>query len=300
MNTNSRRRAAALAVLAIGLASLGGDCDGDIVSDPTFRDWCGNTLCAWTVDGGSIARVPTWDANDLGVSFVEPMTEIYQVTDTTQTTATCLIFTSVANLDPSAMMTLEVDFDDDGTIDYSAQLGATQWQRVQEQIPTPATYSGIRFILVKAGTGNAVLAEMRIQSTNTCTSAAPALSSLPLGANCNDGSQCQTGICSPNICSQCVADEDGGAPQCRPGVACASRSFVDYSNLSGQVMPYQCGPGQKLGPTGAPCLGNDDCKSGQCNGAGDDPTSDAGPCDLEAVDAAGTCENYIVHGGQCM
>jgi hypothetical protein len=302
MNTQTRRLAAGLAVLAIGLASLGGDCDGDIVNDPTFRDWCGDTLCAWQVNpGGMIARVATWDANDLGVSFVTTNTEIFQVTATTQTDATCLLFTSVANIDPTAMMTLEVDFDDDGTIDYSAQLGATDWQRVEEQIPTPATYSGIRFILLKAGTGTAVLAELRIQSTSTCTAAAPPLSNLPLGATCSEGSQCESGICGTSaICSQCTPDEDGGASQCSKGVACASRSFVDFSNLSGQVMPYQCGPGQGLGLPGAPCLAGDDCKSGQCSGAGADPTSDAGPCDLEAVDAAGSCENYVVHGGQCM
>ena len=39
-------------------ATLGGDCEGDIVQDPTFRDWCGDSLCAWHLDAGHVAQAP--------------------------------------------------------------------------------------------------------------------------------------------------------------------------------------------------------------------------------------------------
>ena len=49
-----RARAPLALVAAFGLVTLGGDCDGDIVQDPTFRDWCGDTLCAWHLDAGAV------------------------------------------------------------------------------------------------------------------------------------------------------------------------------------------------------------------------------------------------------
>ena len=68
-----RARASLAVVSAFGLVTLGGDCDGDIVQDPTFRDWCGDSLCAWHLDDGKVQPVPTWNADDLGVSFVETL-----------------------------------------------------------------------------------------------------------------------------------------------------------------------------------------------------------------------------------
>ena len=154
-------------VALFGFAMMGDDCRGDIVNDPAFRDWCGANLCAWQTDYGQIQRVPTWIAEDFGVSFLDnadgrpPGTEISQVTQ--ENGATCILFTSVGNIDPQANMVVKADFDNDGTIDYTAPLGAANWTQVQTEITAPAGYNGITFYVAKEGTGTAVLAEMRIQ-----------------------------------------------------------------------------------------------------------------------------------------
>ena len=122
-------RAALLVAAAASLTALGADCEGNVVQDPTFRDWCGSSLCAWTLDSGRIQRVATWNPDDFGVAFLDAGTQISQVTQENQ--ATCLLFKTVADIDPEAQMTLLVDFNNDDTIDFQGPLGATDWHQVQ-------------------------------------------------------------------------------------------------------------------------------------------------------------------------
>ncbi len=300
--TSHAGRRPVLAVLCFGLTTLGGDCEPDIVQDPTFRDWCGASLCAWQLDEGKIAPTPTWSEDDLGVSFVDTPTQISQAT--TESSATCILFTSVANLDPAAEMTLSVDFNSDGSIEYTGPIGATQWQRVQQEITAPAVYQGITFYVTKSGSGTAVLAEMRIQSSTGCT--APAVDidagTLVLGEKCADSTECAPGLTCTELgvdggtdmlCSQCSSTVPC-AGQGDSGVACVARSVF---------LPAQCGPGLGLGRTGDPCLTGSDCASGSCDGA--TPVSlgvDGDTCELDAAlgDAdPANCQWYAARGGTC-
>jgi hypothetical protein len=288
-------RRATWAVAILGASMLGGDCDGDIVQDPTFRDWCGDSLCAWHLDSGSVTPVPTWSKEDLGVRFADG-TQISQ--STTDSSGTCILFTTVADLDPLADLTLRVDFDSDGTWEYTGQLGATSWQKVQQEITAPAAFQGITFAIVKNGTGTAVLAEMRIQWSSGCTAApsAPDAGTLELGEKCSDTSDCTSGLtCAGTgtdlLCAQCSDTQpcpgDGG-------VSCSTRSVF---------FPNQCGPGQGLGASGDPCLVGTDCASGTCAGATPIPLGDeAGACDLDAGLGASNpsnCQWYGARGGRC-
>jgi hypothetical protein len=286
-------------VFVFGAATLGADCEGNIVQDPAFRDWCGNALCSWQTDVGQIARVPTWDANDFGVAFVTDGydgtggTEISQVTQENQ--ATCVTFTSVGNFDTSADMNLGVDFNNDGAVDQWYPLGSAAWQRVSAEITAPPSYQGITFYVRKEGTGTAVLAEMAITSTTGCTAAPPPLPPAKLGQACSSTSQCATGLVCPEpmggtyrTCGQCSEESP-----CAGGVVCAQRSVF---------FPLQCAPGQGLGGSDAPCLANDDCASGECVGAMPEGLGfeDAGPCDLNTVGAdAASCGWDIAVGGTC-
>jgi len=292
-------RAALLAAAAVSLAALGADCEGNVVRDPTFRDWCGNGLCAWQLDSGRIQRVPTWNPADFGVSFLDQGTEISQKTQEDQ--AKCLLFKTVADIDPSAQMTLLVDFDNDGTIDFQAPLGATYWHRVQAEISAPPVYRGITFRLKKEGSGTAIVAEMQVLSTTGCTPAPPlALPPQPLGGPCATSTDCQVGmICThANQCEQC--DETTPCPN---GMACSSRVLA----------AQQCAPGQGLGGSGDPCALPDDCASRACEGTSVQSIAavfgqlDAGcptaapQCDLDAAldSSASVCACYLNHGGTC-
>jgi len=290
-------RALTTVVLLFGGAMVGADCEGNIVQDPAFRDWCGASLCSWQTDRGQIQRVPTWDANDLGVSFLDVAggTQISQVTDEHE--ATCILFSSVGDIAPSAQMTVSADFDSDGTIDFTGPLGTATWHRVQTEITAPSSYQGITFYVTKNGTGTAVLAEMQVQSSTGCAaSSAPPLANLRFGDPCASSSECASGVCPDatdgglRLCSQC-SDE---AP-CPSGQACAQVSVF---------FPFQCAPGQRLGITGAPCISDTDCASGSCVGA--TPvglaSGDAAPCDLNTIDASGdpaNCSWDGARGGTC-
>jgi hypothetical protein len=287
------------ALLLLAAAALGADCEGNVVQDPTFRDWCGDALCDWTLDSGRIQRVPTWNADDFGVSFLDPGTQISQVTSESQ--ATCLLFKTVADIDPAAQMTLLVDFGNDGHIDFQAPLGATDWHEVQAEISAPPQYTGITFHVRKEGTGTAVLAEMQVLSTTGCAPAPPIpVPPVPFGAKCSKDADCLAGlVCSGGACSQCSDDT-----QCPDGAAC------EVKVLEARL----CGPGQSLGKTGDPCALPDDCASGECTGADveslaalfgttDSGCPTAGPqCSLDvALDGGGAtaCSCFLNHGGTC-
>jgi hypothetical protein len=289
-------RASIFMVVGFGLATLGGDCDGDVVEDPTFRDWCGSALCAWHLDTGQVRPEPTWNTNDPGVGFVETPTQISQATQ--ESAARCLLFTSVADLDPLADVTLSVDFNSDGSIEYTGPLGAARWDQVQQEITAPEAYQGITFYVRKSGSGRAVLAEIRIQSTSGCTAPAVAIpaGTLALGETCAESTDCTAGLtCAGTggylICSQCSASVPCGGDG---GGACVARSVF---------MPMQCGPGEGLGKAGDGCLTGSDCASEDCEGAA--PVSlvaDAGRCQLDAAtgDAdPGNCVWYGARGGAC-
>jgi hypothetical protein len=291
-------RIAVTVVALFACASLGDDCDGDIVQDPTFRDWCGSSLCSWKTDFGQIARVPTWNQEDFGVSFLDngsTGTEISQVTEENQ--ATCILFTSVGDIDPTADMTVSVDFNNDGTIDAIQTLASATWHTVQTEITAPARYQGITFYVKKNGTGTAILAEMAIQSRSGCTAPPPKIDNLRFGETCSSTAECETGFVCPEwvdggtqFCGQCTDQIP-----CEGGVTCKTRSVF---------LPLQCGPGQGLGQSGAPCLANSDCASGACDGAmpvelvlGDAAT----PCDLNTISPSdpSNCSWATALGGAC-
>lgn len=289
------RCAAPTLLAAFCFTTLGADCEGNIVSDPTFRDWCNGELCAWHTDNGAIARVPTWNANDFGVSFVDPKTQISQ--DTDEMSASCILFTSVANIDPSAEMSVLVDFDIDGTVEREVPIGAARWHRVEIEITAPLAYKGIRFTIRKNGNGTAILAEMRVQATTGCTGPAPVLTALVLGEACGTDAECESGVCGDvvgfRVCTQCSAQHPCATGACTAG-----------------LFPFpQCAPGQHIGKTGELCVTSNDCENAGCEGTTLVPLAgkDAGTCDLDALSAGDgssspacmSFSNFGVHGGRC-
>src|SRR5215208_1468020 len=67
-------------------------CGGGITRDPGFDLWCGESLCAWKLERGTIQRAPTWHLEDAGVELVEPGTAIEQFTPVSSRDGTCIHF----------------------------------------------------------------------------------------------------------------------------------------------------------------------------------------------------------------
>jgi hypothetical protein len=283
-------------------------CD-DVVSDPTFREWCGDTLCAWKLEEGHISRAPTWTDKDYGVAFLDTPTTISQ--EVTQS-PTCLKFSTIADIDPAAQMEVAIDFDRDGTIDAHQPIASAQWTEVTTLVTAPATYDGFTLYVKKEGTGNAVLAQFRVQSSTDCTAAAIPLGHLPIGDRCDPSSAtaCETGICCEGMCAECCSDTDchgasttDGGGDAGAGNICRAITVPEPQafGVSIPTAPKQCNPGDHHHASGAPCIANDDCTSGTCDGAivraqTDDP--DASDCSV-TLPNAGTCIVNQIAGGHC-
>jgi hypothetical protein len=309
------KRLASLVLIACASLVLGAKgCDGDILSDPTFHTWCGDSLCAWKVEEGHVARAPTWHENDVGVSLVDTPTAISQtVTDTPK----CILFTTIADVDPAAQVVLQLDFNADGSIDDEQPIAATGFASSRNQITAPLYYTGIRFVIRKKGQGRAVLAQIRAQTVDNCSSPPLKLHDLSLGSVCapGDGSQeCASSVCCQGLCADCCGDidADGGiVPGTTQGCGdagdgCMRRATGIRPGALTQTIPFQCSPGQRTRGAQQECLADDDCQSGTCVGASssefDLTLADGSPGDCEGQfpDAGNEkCIFGAVHGGHC-
>lgn len=316
------RRLLLLVLLVLPIAALVAACDDDLLEDATFRMWCGDDrLCAWNLDTGHIRRAPTWHKNDPGVELVDTPTAISQVVDKT---SRCLKFTTIADVDASAQVTVAIDFDDDGSIDYEQPIAAVGFRAVSTEVTAPIRYTGFRVVITKKGTGRAVLAQIRIQSGSDCTAPPLRLRDRLLGSPCTQGepNECRSGVCCEGVCAECCTNPkfldmaaDGGASivngesgvkppivQCPDGQTCRRRD-VSQSTLFFAAVPLQCDPGMGKRPAGAACLADDDCKSGRCDGTqvdAVDPFRD-GSCEPDFPDAGGgDCTITKVREGHCL
>src|SRR6187401_3360033 len=141
-----------------GLLAVG--CD-DLVKDPNFHTWCGDQLCSWKLESGKIEKSPTWHRKDFGVALLDPEPGGKTVlSQTTTSSPRCLEFSTIADVAPGAQVSIGVDFNHDGSVDYEQPIAATGFTEQKTQVTAPRIYEGMRFVLTKKGTGRAVLAQM--------------------------------------------------------------------------------------------------------------------------------------------
>jgi hypothetical protein len=298
-----------LVCLAIAVAVALG-CD-DVVKDATFRTWCGENLCEWTTEQGSIRRAPTWHRRDFGVELVDTPTVLSQTSDRAPR---CFEFTTVADVEASAQVTIGLDFDADGTIDHEQAVAATSFREAKTVVTAPLAYARTRFVITKRGTGRAVLAQMRVRGTEDCSAPPVALTNLPLGAPCDassGGAECRSGICCAGMCSECCFD----AAPCPGGGSCERSPWHNAparaAEISSFVVPPMCDPARRAREGGAPCLVGEDCRSGSCSGvraessridaaAAEQSRLERIPCSGEFPDADHPdCEFTFLRAGTC-
>lgn len=212
------------ALLLSGVAALAypGNlgCDFNEIDDPSFDLWCGDTLCAWQLEEGRISRAPTWHRGDSGVSFDATPTAISQYQP--QGNLGCLRFDMVAKVEASAQATLELDFDDNGSVDVTHTIAETHWQNVEFLVRTPDRYDGIRYILRKQGGGRAVFGQLRVVSSSECSGPRPPASPQPAGSSCDAGTDCVSGLCEADWCVQPAGEPCSADGECASGQCCAN------------------------------------------------------------------------------
>jgi hypothetical protein len=189
--------------LALALAALAVTaCPLD--EDPSFDDWCGAALCHWQLVQGNIAKVPTWNDHDFGVSLLGPQVTLTQ--DTTISSVPCLQFQVIANLDPAASVYLEMSFSGDGVNQYRQRIPSAAWQPLTFLVAAPTWYDSLDVTISKESDGLAVLARLEVDSGSGCTGAPIPLGNRPAGAACETAAECTSGACASSyICSQTFA-----------------------------------------------------------------------------------------------
>jgi hypothetical protein len=231
--------------------------DPSLVENPSFDQWCGRKLCSWTTDEGRVERVKTWHQGDYGVSFEATPTQISQLSR--EEPVRCMRVDLIADVAATAAMTLAFDFNADGVIEYSQAVPSVSWRSVQFLVPAPVDYESLRYILRKAGTGHAVIAQLRVveeygeEGEDPCAGAAIQIEN---GAACTVDAACASGTCLGGVCRGCaeLGSCESGAP-CHLDAQCASGS------CTGGVCS-ECG--ESGCAAGAPCDADGECASAAC------------------------------------
>lgn len=167
-----------------------------LVTDSGFDLWCGDSLCKWKKESGSIRQVPTWHEKDYGVELVEKSTVISQEV-TPNAPNGCLKFSIIADVTAEAEVDLEFDFFSDGALDHSQPIPGVHWQTQELLVKLPDTaYSGLTLKLDKKGTGRAVFAELSADFTEDCHGDPIVLRDLALGVRCGEAAQCASRACT--------------------------------------------------------------------------------------------------------
>ncbi|MBM4320043.1 MAG: hypothetical protein FJ125_08795, partial [Deltaproteobacteria bacterium] len=70
----------------------GEECRPELTKDPGFDQWCGNKLCGWEVEKGSIGKVATWHRRDHGVALLGEEVVLGQLLEAGDDPPDCLVF----------------------------------------------------------------------------------------------------------------------------------------------------------------------------------------------------------------
>lgn len=274
------RRNRTIAVLCLFLArfALAGDGCGPAANlDAGLDIWCGDTLCAWTVEEGAIERVPTWQRSDFGVSLVGPAVTLAQ---RFRAPEPCYAVDLLVDRGDDVDLRVDLDFYDDARVDLSFPVTASDWESERLLFAPPADAGTLALLVRKSGEGRAVLARVRVETADaeeTCP-AAPEVLDRPLGVRCERDDHCASGRCvavrqsfvdeeHPTVgaCSACEADAD-----CAEGEVCGVEPG-DWLHYLG------CGAAGRH-VLGERCVAAAECATGVCTGdfcstCGDAPES---------------------------
>ena len=172
------------------------------IANPGLERWCDKHPCGWEVEG-EFKQVGTWHPNDYAVELLGDdavASQLRAELDSKQ--ANCFEFSLMAKVSAKAHAYLELDFLDDGVIEFSERIPESDWEVRKFTIHAPDWFEGVRFRLRKQGEGQVVLAELNIEVKpyGPCAATPLELSERPSGAPCGRDELCSSGRCNGGTC----------------------------------------------------------------------------------------------------
>lgn len=315
MKTTTTIKRILLACFALLVLGGADSCDPPLNQDPGFDFWCGNRLCAWNLEYGSVQRVPTWHRSDFGVSLIGPKVSLWQDIDASATSVQCLEITLQADTDEGVELALTFDFFKDGSVEYSHPLVSDDYRTVTYKLKAPSYFDDLRLRIVKTGAGRAVLTRVRLGSSSSCSGAPLDTGARPLGIVCEKDAQCDSLRCSPALqwhgggpqganysstCAACDIDAD-----CAGGELCGQRrrEHAKGNWYRGCVAQQSKGLAERCAVDGE-CASGTCCEgicSECCPGAGTQPAvpcAEDGRCEqrFPSCGASKACQTWIETG----
>lgn len=120
------------------------------------------SLCDWIVVG-QVESVPTWHPEDRGSELIGAPVSISQLIDPWDG-GPCVTFELIADVAAAASVLIELDFGDDGNIDYTDPIPAAHWTLLTYQHSVPQPAQRLRVSIRKQSAGRAVLARLDLSA----------------------------------------------------------------------------------------------------------------------------------------
>ncbi|MEY4508460.1 MAG: hypothetical protein RLZZ450_582 [Pseudomonadota bacterium] len=227
-----------------GCADAGGFVDEELV-DST----CAEALCGWETRAGALVPSASWHEHQRAIELADVPTRITRKISGTPNVP-CLTLNFLAEIESDAQLEVQLDYNDDGSIDSRSFVPALRWRKTSVPLRTPSEYRSLRITLERQGAGAVRIATLRLTSDRTaCVEKPP--TALSDGALCSIDQTCASGRCVLGHCARCGAEgcEEGelcrASDECRDGAcaagicrACAKRGDC-AAGLSCSV-PGQC------------------------------------------------------------
>lgn len=241
----------------------------ELVRNGSFDDWCDGTPCRWIADG-ALAQAPTWSVDDPGVRF-EETGMLRQILDAYAPWRGLACVEGEVLVDGRPELTIELDFDLDGTVEWSRAVRGGSWHVDRFAVRTPLGARSLSLTLRNASaTDPHTIGHVRLvgRQAPTCE---PLLATQALGHPCRADEECGASlVCSdvsdieehwssrdwsfvePTVCSTCATHED-----------CAGDEVCGADWGPGPRVAHQCvSAGRSV--LGEICGVDEQCASGTC------------------------------------
>ncbi|MEM7135668.1 MAG: hypothetical protein AAF500_03765 [Myxococcota bacterium] len=135
-NARVRRVLSSLLVLPLFFGIAAPSCEYDVLEDPGFQFWCGDSLCEWETLEGEIQRVPTWHEEDAAVALIGSPVTLEQEFATG--VRGCVLIELIADVDPGVSVTIAIDEDGVEPAEWEAEVDRSGFQRMSWRVDVDA------------------------------------------------------------------------------------------------------------------------------------------------------------------